>query len=112
LGKLEGREVKRFDGSTTRLNLTGHKPVAVRMDWRQLVLSVITSRPEILFLLLLGALAGIGTEISHPGLLFPGILGLLCLILFLFASQIIPINWAGVLLILLAIGLFVAEVKV
>ncbi|PYQ17867.1 MAG: serine protease, partial [Acidobacteria bacterium] len=107
LGKLEGREVKRFDGSTARLSLKGHDPVAVRMDWRQLVLSMI-ARPEILFLLLLGALA----EVSHPGLLFPGILGLLCLILFLFASQIIPINWAGVLLILLAIGLFVAEVKV
>jgi len=111
LGKLEGREVKRFDGSTARLTLAGHKPVAVRMDWRQLVLSLI-ARPDVLFLLLLGALAGLGTEISHPGLLFPGITGLLCLILFLFATQIIPINWAGVLLILLAIGLFVAEVKV
>jgi membrane-bound serine protease (ClpP class) len=55
---------------------------------------------------------GLGTEISHPGLLFPGIVGTLCLILFLFATQIIPINWAGVLLVLLAIGLFAAEVKV
>jgi membrane-bound serine protease (ClpP class) len=62
--------------------------------------------------LLLGALAGLGTEISHPGLLFPGIVGAVCLILFLFAAQILPINWAGVLLILLAIGLFVAEVKI
>ena len=111
LKQLEGREVKRFDGSTVRLALAGQKTVPVRMDWRQLVLSTI-ARPEVLFLLLLGALAGLGTEISHPGLLFPGILGLLCLILFLFASQIIPINWAGVLLILLAVGLFVAEVKV
>jgi membrane-bound serine protease (ClpP class) len=68
--------------------------------------------PEILFLLLLGALAGIGAEISHPGALFPGVLGVLCLILFLFAAQIIPVNWAGLLLILLAIALFAAEVKV
>ena len=111
VSKLEGREVKRFDGSTVRLALAGQKTVPVRMDWRQLVLSTI-ARPEVLFLLLLGALAGLGTEISHPGMLFPGIIGLLCLILFLFASQIIPINWAGVLLILLAVGLFVAEVKV
>jgi membrane-bound serine protease (ClpP class) len=81
------------------------------MDWRQMILSAI-ARPEVLFLLLLGALAGLGTEISHPGMLFPGIVGLVCLILFLFASQIIPVNWAGVLLILLAIGLFAAEVKV
>jgi membrane-bound serine protease (ClpP class) len=57
-------------------------------------------------------LAGLGAEISHPGTLFPGILGTLCLILFLFAAQIIPVNWAGVLLIVLAVGLFAAEVKV
>ncbi len=111
VARLDGREVTRFDGSTVRLSLKGHATVPVRMDGRQLVLSAI-ARPEVLFLLLLGALAGLGAEISHPGLLFPGIVGLLCLILFLFASQIIPVNWAGVLLILFAIGLFVAEVEV
>jgi membrane-bound serine protease (ClpP class) len=111
LEKLEGREVKRFDGSVVRLELKGEKTVAVKMDWRQMILSTI-ARPEILFLLLMGALAGLGAEISHPGLLFPGILGVVCLILFLFASQIIPVNWAGVLLVVLAIGLFAAEVKV
>ena len=108
---LDGREVTRFDGTTVVLRLAGQKTVDVRMDWRQAILSAI-ARPEILFLLLLGALAGLGAEISHPGLVFPGVLGALCLILFLFASQIIPINWAGVLLVVLAIGLFVAEVKV
>ena len=111
LAQLEGREVKRFDGTTVTLRLAGQKTVDVRMDWRQAILSAI-ARPEILFLLLLGALAGLGAEISHPGLVFPGVLGALCLILFLFASQIIPVNWAGVLLVVLAIGLFVAEVKV
>ena len=111
LTQLEGREVKRFDGSTVTLRLAGQRTFDVKMDWRQAILSAI-ARPEILFLLLLGALAGLGAEISHPGLLFPGVLGTLCLILFLFASQIIPVNWAGVLLVLLAIGLFVAEVKV
>jgi len=109
--KLDGREVKRFDGQVVTLHLEGQALEVVRMDWRQTVLSAIAS-PEILFLLLLGALAGIGAEISHPGLIFPGVLGALCLILFLFASQIIPVNWAGVLLILLAAGLFIAEVKV
>ncbi|MFN8091465.1 MAG: nodulation protein NfeD [Vicinamibacteria bacterium] len=111
LARLEGREVKRFDGSTVVLRLAGQKTVDVRMDWRQAVLAAIAS-PEILFLLLLGALAGLGAEISHPGLVFPGVLGVVCLILFLFASQIIPVNWAGVLLVVLAIGLFAAEVKV
>jgi membrane-bound serine protease (ClpP class) len=81
------------------------------MDWRQAILSAI-ARPEVLFLLLLGALAGLGAEISHPGLIFPGVIGTLCLILFLFASQIIPVSGAGVLLIVLAVALFAAEVKV
>jgi membrane-bound serine protease (ClpP class) len=111
LKQLEGREVTRFDGSKVLLRLAGEKTVDVRMDWRQAILSLI-ARPEVLFLLLLGALAGLGAEISHPGLVFPGVLGTLCLILFLFASQILPVNWAGVLLILLAIALFAAEVKV
>jgi membrane-bound serine protease (ClpP class) len=108
---LDGKPVKKFDGSVVTLSLKGHRTVVLAMNWRQRVLSAI-ARPEILFLLLLGALAGLGTEISHPGLLFPGIVGTLCLILFLFATQIIPINWAGVILILFAIALFIAEVKV
>jgi membrane-bound serine protease (ClpP class) len=81
------------------------------MDWRQAILSTI-ARPEVLFLLLLGTLAGLGAEISHPGLVFPGVIGSICLVLFLFASQIIPVSGAGVLLILLAVALFAAEVKV
>ncbi len=111
LERLEGREVKRFDGSVVTLKVKGEKTAAVKMDWRQMILATI-ARPEVLFLLLMGALAGLGAEISHPGLLFPGILGIVCLILFLFASQIIPVNWAGVLLVVLSIALFAAEVKV
>ena len=111
LRALEGREITRFDGTKTTLHLAGERTVTVEMNWRQAVLATI-ARPEVLFLLLLGALAGLGTEIGHPGLVFPGIVGSVCLILFLFATQIIPVNWAGVLLILLAVGLFAAEVKV
>jgi membrane-bound serine protease (ClpP class) len=111
LAKLDGREVKRFSGDVVRLDVKGQRTYAVGMNWRKQILSLI-ARPEILFLLLMGALAGLGAEISHPGLIFPGIVGVVCLVLFLFASQIIPINWAGVLLILLAIAMFILEVKV
>jgi membrane-bound serine protease (ClpP class) len=111
LRQLDGRAVRRFDGSTVTLRLAGQTTVVVRMNWRQAILSVI-ARPDVMFLLLLGALAGLGTELSHPGLLFPGIVGALCLLLFLFAAQIIPVNVAGVLLILAAVALFAAEVKV
>ena len=108
---LEGREVRRFDGSAVTLRLEGQRTSTVAMTWRQQVLSLI-ARPETLFLLLLGTLAGLGAEISHPGTLFPGILGTVCLILFLFATQILPVSAAGVLLILLAVAMFAAEVKV
>src|SRR5512143_1754217 len=76
LRQLDGREVKRFDGTTVVLHVAGQKTFDVRMDWRQAILSTI-ARPEILFLLLLGALAGLGAEISHPGLIFPGVIGAL-----------------------------------
>jgi membrane-bound serine protease (ClpP class) len=108
---LDGREVTRFDGSKVTLRLGGFRTRAVKMDWRQAILSTIAS-PHLLFLLLLGTLAGLGAEISHPGAIFPGVIGTACLILFLFASQIIPVNWAGVLLIVMAVFLFAAEVKV
>jgi membrane-bound serine protease (ClpP class) len=111
LRSLEGRAVRRFDGSSVTLRLEGQRTSPVAMNWRQQVLSLI-ARPETLFLLLLGALAGIGAEISHPGSLFPGILGSVCLILFLFATQILPVTAAGVVLILLAVAMFAAEVKV
>jgi len=108
---LDDREITRFDGTRVTLHLKGQQTRIVQMNWRQDILSAI-ARPEVLFLLLLGALAGLGTEISHPGMIFPGVLGVVCLVLFLFASQIIPVNAAGILLILIAIGLFIAEVKV
>ncbi len=108
---VEGREVTRFDGTKVTLHVAGQPLTPVRMNWRQGILAAVAS-PEILFLLLLGALAGLGAEISHPGMLFPGVVGTFCLILFLFATQIIPVNWAGVLLILLAVALFAAEAKV
>ena len=111
LRALDGRPVKRFDGSVVTLRLQGEATRPVAMNWRQKVLSVI-ARPDLVFLLLLGALAGIGAELTHPGLVFPAMLGTLCLVLFLFASQAIPISGTGVLLIVLALVLFAAEVKV
>ena len=111
LRQLDGREVRRFDGRTVTLRLAGQHAETVKMNWRQAILSLI-ARPDVMFFLLLGALAGLGAELSHPGLLFPGIVGALCLVLFLFASQVLPVNVAGVLLIVAAIALFAAEVKV
>lgn len=111
LSALDGREITRFDGSHAVLHLKGQTTLVVQMGLWQTLLSAIAG-PETMFLLLLGALAGLGTEISHPGFVLPGIVGLICLVLFLFAGQVIPINGAGVLLVLLGIAFIAAEVKV
>jgi membrane-bound serine protease (ClpP class) len=111
VASLDGREITRFDGSRVTLRLKGQQTTPVRMGLWQGLLSAIAG-PEAMFLLLLGALAGLGTEISHPGLVLPGVVGLICLVLFLFAGQVIPINGAGLLLVLLGVLFLVAEVKV
>ncbi|HWX25752.1 MAG TPA: nodulation protein NfeD, partial [Vicinamibacteria bacterium] len=89
VASLDGREITRFDGSRVTLRLKGQQTTPVRMGLWQGLLSAIAG-PEAMFLLLLGALAGLGTEISHPGLVLPGVVGLICLVLFLFAGQVIP----------------------
>jgi len=70
------------------------------------------SDPNIAYLLLMLGLAGLYFELSHPGAIFPGVIGGICIILATFALQALPINYAGVLLILLAIVLFVLEMKI
>jgi membrane-bound serine protease (ClpP class) len=66
-------------------------------------------RPEVLTLLMLVAIYGIITEFSHPGAVLPGVAGFIALVLVLYMSSILPINYAGVALVLLGIGLFIAE---
>jgi len=67
-------------------------------------------RPEVLFILMLIAMYGIIGEVSNPGAVLPGVAGAIALILFLYMSTILPINVAGLALILLAIGLFIVDV--
>lgn len=82
-----------------------------KMGTRQQILSTITD-PNIAYILLLLGLAGLYFEFSNPGVLVPGIVGAISLILAFFALQTLPVNFAGVLLILFAVVLFVAELKV
>jgi membrane-bound serine protease (ClpP class) len=81
------------------------------MNLREKVLKIIAD-PTVAYLLLLLGLAGLYFEFSTPGAVLPGVLGGISLILALYAFQQLPINYAGVLLILLAILMFVAEIKV
>ena len=108
---LHGRKIRRFDGTEVTLHVQGQLTTRVKMNWREAVLDIVAS-PPMMFLLLIGAFMGIGTEMSHPGLVLPGVVGILCLVLFLMASQVLPVSAAGVLLIILAVALFAAEVKI
>jgi membrane-bound serine protease (ClpP class) len=82
-----------------------------KMSLRQKILSVL-SDPNIAYILMLVGLAGIYFEFTNPGALLPGIIGGISLLLAFFALQTLPVNYAGVLLILFGILLFVAEIKV
>ncbi len=111
VARLDGRTVRRFDGSEQVLALAG-KPVVDRpMTFRQRFLLTIAN-PNLAYILLMIGLVGLYFEFSHPGAILPGVLGGLSLLLAVFAFQILPINYVGLGLILLAGILFVLEVKV
>lgn len=107
---LDGREVTTARGKVT-LHTKGVEVSRLEMGLRDKVLKVI-SDPNIAYMLLMLGLAGLYFELSTPGAILPGVLGGICLILAFYAFQTLPINYAGLLLILLAIILFIAEVKV
>ena len=107
---IDGRTVRMPDGDIT-LELSDAGIVEKLMPLPQRFLSAVIN-PTIAIYLLAAGILGLYIEITHPGLIFPGVVGTISLILALFAMHTLPINFAGLILILLAIGLFVAEVKV
>jgi membrane-bound serine protease (ClpP class) len=107
LEKIDGRDLK--DKGT--LHTKGVKRVVLTESLRDKILKTL-SDPNIAYLLMMIGLAGLYFELSHPGAIFPGVIGAMSLILAFFAFQTLPVNYAGVLLIALAIILFVLEMKV
>jgi len=110
LEKIDGREVKLASG-TRALKTKGAEINRKEMGFREKVLITI-SNPNIAFILFLLGLAGLYFEFSSPGVVVPGIIGGISLILAFFAFQTLPVNYAGILLILFAVILFIAEIKV
>jgi membrane-bound serine protease (ClpP class) len=105
--QLNGREIK--DRGT--LKLDDVKKVTVKETLRTKILKTI-SNPNIAYILLMIGLAGLYFEFSHPGSIFPGVIGAIALILAFFAMQTLPVNYAGILLIVLAIIFFIMEMKI
>lgn len=111
LKKLDGRKVKLREGVTVLLHTKGKEVVELKMSFRDRLLHTI-SNPSIAYILLMLGIYGLFFELSNPGAIFPGVVGAICLILAFFAFQMLPINYAGVALIILGIILLILEVKV
>ena len=107
--------LKQIDGRTIegkgQLAVAGARLVVLEETLRDKVLKTI-SNPNIAYILMMIGLAGLYFELSHPGAIFPGVIGGISLILAFFAFQTLPVNYAGLLLILLAIVLFIMEMKI
>lgn len=108
--KLDGREVTRFDGSKQVLHLTGATIVNYELTLRERIMSAVSDPNIALVILVLGAL-GVYVEFSSPGLILPGVAGAILVLLGLSALSVLPINWIGAALLLLAFTLFILEAK-
>ena len=105
--QLNGREIQ----GRGILNLDNAQKVVVKETLRTKILKTI-SNPNIAYILLMIGLAGLYFEFSHPGSIFPGVIGAIALILAFFAMQTLPVNYAGILLVVLAIIFFIMEMKI
>lgn len=108
--KFNGKTVNRFEGGTLTLALSDAQVERVEMTSRERFLSRILD-PNIAFLLAIFGILGLYIEFTHPGLILPGVAGGIALLLALFALHLLPVNYTGVLLIVLALLLFALEAK-
>lgn len=107
LRQLDGREIK-MNGDTDVLS-TSDIVLETRLpDWRDRVLAIITN-PQVAYVLMLLGVYGLFFELSNPGAIVPGVLGAICLLLALFAFQVLPVNLAGLALLLLGLAFMIAE---
>ncbi len=107
LKMLEGRRIK--VGAGERVLHTAEATVSrLDPDWRTKVLSLITD-PSVAYMLLLAGIFGIVFELTNPGLVLPGVAGAICVLIALYAFQLLPVNYAGLALIVVGLAFMVAE---
>jgi len=108
--ELDGREIKRFDGRTEVLHTRGAEVVDYRPSVRERLVQSIAD-PNIGYILMVIGALGIYAEFQAPGLIFPGVAGGISLLLGLSSLAVMPINWVGAALLILAVTLFILEAK-
>ncbi len=111
VASLDGREVSRFDGSTVTLELADPTTVEIEPSTAEQVLSFLAN-PNVAYLLLALGMLGIYVEVTNPGGIFPGVVGVVAMLLALYSLSVLPLSWAGVALIAISLLLFLLEVKV
>jgi len=110
LRHLDGRTIKRFEGTQVTLALKSPVRAPFELSARQKFLARIVE-PDVFFVLLILGVLGLYTEFTHPGVIAPGVIGGICLILALYAMHFLPVNLAGLFLIALALAFFILEAK-
>jgi membrane-bound serine protease (ClpP class) len=108
LGKLDGREVKISDSRTVKLATRELAVVQMKPDWRTELLAVITN-PTVAYGLMLIGIWGLLLEGYNPGAVLPGVVGSICLLIALFAFQILSVNYAGLALVMVGTAMIIAE---
>lgn len=110
LNKIDGKKVE-VQGKTVELHTANAEIIKVHMGFREKLLAILAN-PNVSYILMIIGFYGIFFELSHPGAIFPGVIGAISLILAFYSFQALPVNYAGVFLILLAMIFFIGEVKV
>ena len=111
LSLLEGVEIRRFDGTVETLRLTPARMMSLDMTSSERFLSVLAS-PALAALLFFVGILGLYIEFTHPGLIAPGLIGGICLLLFALSTQVLPVNWVGIALVVLGLVMFVLELQI
>lgn len=108
LKKINGREITMSDNKKILLNTQNFQVIEFEKNIKQQFLEIL-SNPNLFYLLFLAGIIGLGFELTHPGTIFPGVLGSISLILALISMSVLPINFGAILLVLVGIGLLVVE---
>lgn len=108
LARIDGRQVKLDSGATVTLSTAEARVERVAPDWRNRVLELVAN-PQVALILMMVGIYGLFFELTSPGAALPGVAGLICLLLGLYAFQMLPVNWAGVGLVAAGTAMMIAE---